>query len=65
MKKPVINPRENCISCGNCQSVAPTVFRIGADGKAEVINSPDYAPETDAIDRAIRECPVQIISWQE
>lgn len=65
MKKPIINPHENCISCGNCQSVAPDVFRLGANGKAEVINLPDYASHSDAVDRAIRECPVQIISWQE
>jgi len=64
MRQPVINPRANCISCGNCQAVVPTVFRLGADGKAEVIKLPDYERYAANIDRAISECPVNIIKWQ-
>ncbi len=64
MRRPVINPRDNCIACGNCQAVAPTVFKVGADGKSEVISLPDYEKDASAVDRAIGECPVNIIKWQ-
>ncbi len=65
MRQPIVNPRVNCISCGNCWTVAPQAFRQGADGKSEVIDLPDYAPEAAKIDQAVSGCPVQIISWQE
>ncbi|MFC1721376.1 ferredoxin [Patescibacteria group bacterium] len=65
MRKPVIGPRANCISDGNCWSVASKVFRQGADGKAEVIELSDYEAEADKIDQAISGCPSQIIKWQE
>lgn len=65
MRKPNYNPRENCIACGNCWSVAPNVFRQAADQKSEVIKLSDYEPEAAKIDQAIKECPVQIIGWVE
>ena len=64
MRKPVIKPRESCIACGNCIAVAPSVFKLGADGKAEIIPLPDYKKDVAFIDRAIKECPVNIISWK-
>lgn len=65
MRKPIINPRDNCIACGNCQLVAPNVFRLSGDNKSEVIEQESYEGETANIDRAIRECPVAIIKWTD
>jgi len=65
MKKrfPVID-EEECIACGNCESVCPAVFRLNEPlGHSEVIN-PYGAPEDD-IQVAMEQCPAQCIHWQE
>ncbi|EKD65134.1 MAG: hypothetical protein ACD_50C00179G0005 [uncultured bacterium] len=64
MKKPIVTPRENCISCGNCQHVAPEIFALQPDGKSDVLQLDDYMRYEDKINRAIQECPVQIIKWE-
>ncbi|MGQ9689030.1 MAG: ferredoxin [Desulfobaccales bacterium] len=62
-KIPLIDA-EACIACGNCQAVAPEVFRLNENlGHSEVINSEGAAQER--IQDAIDQCPAQCISWQE
>lgn len=61
MPKPKIDPRENCIGCGNCQTVCPSVFKIDDDGLASVIELSSYDEYKTEIDQAIAECPVQVI----
>lgn len=54
--------RGNCISCGLCASICPEVFRMAADGPAEVYL--DIIPETaekTAIE-AEGSCPVSVIT---
>ncbi|MFC1617742.1 ferredoxin [Patescibacteria group bacterium] len=65
MRKPIIEPRESCIGDGNCQAVAPKVFKLVDDGKANVLEIADYEAEADNIEQAISQCPVSIIRWQE
>ena len=56
--------REECVGCGACAEIAPDVFRIDADDKAEV-----YGEVTDDnkdnVQDAIDTCPVSAISWEE
>lgn len=54
--------KEKCIGCGACASIAPNTFKIGDDGKSEVIN--ETGDTGDAIKQAIDACPVQAISLE-
>ncbi len=48
-----------CIGCGTCTVLAPKTFKLGKDGKAEVINPP--GDEEEKIKEAIDSCPVNAI----
>lgn len=54
--------RENCISCGLCESICPEVFRMGADGPAEAYV--ESVPEAfqDTAKEAAEGCPVSVIT---
>jgi len=54
--------KETCIGCGTCTVLAPKTFKLGKDGKAEVINPP--RDEEEKIKEAVDSCPVQAISLQ-
>jgi len=58
---PKVN-KDLCIGCGTCASIAGDVFRIGSDGKAEVIPGCDCAGKEELINQAKDACPVQAIS---
>ena len=50
---------EKCIGCGTCAAMAPNVFEMNDEMKAEVAN-----PEGDTaenIEMATKSCPVQAI----
>jgi ferredoxin len=52
---------DECIGCGTCEEICPTVFKLNPDTeKAEVIME-DGGPE-DLIEEAIDSCPVSCIS---
>ena len=53
--------KETCIGCGTCVAIMPDVFRMGDDGKAEVIPG-DHADKEALINQAKDACPVQAIS---
>ncbi len=38
--------KKKCIGCGLCASICPEVFRLGEDGKSEVVN-PEGCDECD------------------
>lgn len=61
-KKPIVD-KEKCIGCGTCAALCPAVFKMGEDGKSNVIN-PEGAPEAE-IQKTIDGCPAGAISWQE
>ena len=52
-----------CIGCGTCASLAEKSFKIGDDGKAQVLNP--VGDTEEAIQNAIDSCPVTAISWGE
>lgn len=53
-----------CIGCGSCEALAPEVFQINDDGKAEA-----YAEANDdnkaSVEEAMEMCPMKCISWDE
>jgi len=60
--KPKVN-KSKCIGCGTCTVLAPDVFKMGDDNKAEIYN--ETGCEEDIIQNAVDSCPVQAISWVE
>ena len=48
-----------CIGCGTCTAIASKSFKIGSDGKAEVIEP--MGDEEKIIQEAIDSCPVAAI----
>ncbi len=59
----VVVDQERCEGHGKCQQAAPDVFRLGDDDLSYVIleDVPDASRER--VERAIRLCPRQAISW--
>lgn len=52
--------KDACIGCGVCEAMAPDVFGMGSDGKAEVIGN--VTPENEAaVNEAMDSCPVAAI----
>ncbi len=60
-RKPYVD-QDVCISCRLCVEAVPEVFRMNADGLAEVYD-PFGAPES-RIQEAMDGCPVNCISWE-
>lgn len=60
--KVVVNA-DMCEGHGKCQQAAPEVFKLGDDDVSVVLV--DDVPESlkGKVDRAIRLCPRQAISW--
>jgi len=52
--------KEKCIGCGTCVALAGNTFKIGDDGKAEVINQ--HGDDNSAIQMAADSCPIQAIT---
>jgi ferredoxin len=57
---PKVN-KEVCIGCGSCVAICPEVFKMGDDGKAEVLAG-DFSGMDEKITQAKDACPVQAIS---
>lgn len=62
MKIPVVELSE-CILCGICEEVCPSVFHLLDLGYVQVSDLDEY-PE-DEVDDAIRNCPSDCIVWEE
>jgi ferredoxin len=62
MKKPKVD-QNLCTGDQVCVTIAPYVFEINEGGKAYV-SDPEGADEM-TIQRAIKQCPSQAISWIE
>jgi ferredoxin len=62
MKNAVVD-KKKCIGCGTCFAIARKSFKIGANGKSQVINPPGDDEKT--IQTAIDSCPMFAISWKD
>ncbi|MFZ2537874.1 MAG: ferredoxin [Oscillospiraceae bacterium] len=51
--------QELCIGCGLCPAVAPEVFEMNADGKADA--KPVASGQEDSAISALEQCPVSAI----
>ncbi len=61
MKKVTIEP--GCITCGLCEFVAPDVFEV--TDVSRVKEDANIEKNLDAIEEAVRSCPVQVIVCSE
>lgn len=52
--------KNKCIGCGTCVALASKTFKLGSDGKAEVIEP--SGDEEATIKEALDSCPVDAIS---
>ncbi|MCI6640085.1 MAG: ferredoxin [Pygmaiobacter massiliensis] len=59
-----VSIQEGCIGCGLCAGSCPKVFRMGADGTAEVV-APVPDIKEDDVYIAAQNCPVQVITIEE
>jgi ferredoxin len=62
MRTPVIEIGD-CVLCGICVELCPSVFALTDLGYVEVTGSVDL-PEDD-INEAIKNCPADCISWED
>lgn len=62
MKTPAVELSE-CILCGVCQAVCPSVFKMNTTGYIEVAELSCF-PEQE-VDEAIKNCPTNCIYWEE
>lgn len=53
--------KDKCIGCGSCVSIAEEYFKLGEDGKSEVIKKYDEKNK-DLVSEAIDACPVGAIT---
>jgi ferredoxin len=61
MKHPVVELAD-CILCGVCEAVAPSVFHVSEAGYVQVSEMIEY-PESE-VDEAIKNCPTACIYWE-
>ncbi|MDX9820200.1 MAG: ferredoxin [Desulfococcus multivorans] len=61
MRIPVVE-LSDCILCGVCAAVCPSVFHLSDLGYVAVADLARY-PE-DAVNEAIKNCPAQCIAWE-
>lgn len=55
--------KDKCIGCGLCAALAPDVFELKDDGKADV--KADANLSSPEIKNAAQSCPVQAIAVEE
>ena len=53
--------KNTCIGCGVCVALAPKYFRMGDDGKSEVIKEDVEQGDEDMVRNAAQSCPVGAI----
>lgn len=62
MKIPVVE-LSDCILCGICEEVSPSVFHVSDLGYVQVSELDSY-PEAE-VDDAIKNCPADCILWED
>jgi ferredoxin len=62
IKAPIVDLSE-CIQCGVCVDICPSVFKLNNADFIEVISLESY-PE-DEVNEPIKNCPTDCIIWDE
>lgn len=62
MPRKLFVDQDACICCNLCADTVPDVFRMNAEGVAEVFDS--RGAGEDLIQEAIDACPVACIHWE-
>lgn len=62
--KVVVN-RDNCIGCGACESIEPSVFQLDDEGISVVLEENVENADTDNINDAVESCPTSAIEKSE
>ena len=52
---------DNCIGCGMCATLCPSVFGLGGDGYAHAVGKPEDEDTKEAAEQAKDSCPVSAI----
>lgn len=52
---------EDCLSCEECQAVAPMFFRYGNDSQSYVFKQPSTPKEEEQCREALQGCPLEAI----
>lgn len=61
----VIVNRDNCIGCGACESIEPSVFQLDDEGISTVINDNVNNANEETLNDAIDSCPTSAIEKSE
>ncbi len=61
MKFPVVE-LSDCILCGICEEVSPSVFHVSDLGYVQIAELSEYSEEE--VNDAIRNCPADCIFWE-
>jgi len=51
-----------CIGCGACVDVCPTVFRLNDDAVCELVH--EDVTDLQCVQEAIDTCPVECLHWE-
>ncbi|MDM8526073.1 ferredoxin [Desulfococcaceae bacterium HSG8] len=62
MKIPIVE-LSDCIQCGICEEVCPSVFNLTDLGYVNIAELSAY-PESE-VEEVIRNCPTDCICWEE
>ena len=61
----VVVDRTKCSSIGICESIAPDIFEIGADGALNILIDQIAPDRRTEVEQACADCPTQALSIQE
>lgn len=62
--KVVVN-RDNCIGCGACESIEPSVFQLDDEGISVVVEENVANADAENINDAVESCPTSAIEKSE
>ena len=58
----IVVDRSRCSSIGICESIAPDLFEIGADGALQVLDTDVPEDRWADVEQACQDCPTQALS---
>jgi len=56
---------KDCISCGACVAICPSVFDFNEESKCIVKKQPETTEEIECVKQAEAACPVMVINVKE